>query len=184
VSATSAVLRWVGRLPVILYAAHLGWLLGDRFLLLTDRGRHSGRLRKTVLEILYHVLDAGLYVVASGRGEQAAWFVNVQQHPDVVVTIRTRRLAARATRLTNDEAIGVLSRDAKVHSLAFGVVGQLLSGRRLRPTTEDCARFARRVPLVALHTRALGSSRIPRRRLGRASLRPHRVNGRIGALPA
>lgn len=40
------------RLPALLYERDLGWLLGHRFLLLTHRGRTSGRTYRTVLEVL------------------------------------------------------------------------------------------------------------------------------------
>ncbi|HET9152482.1 MAG TPA: hypothetical protein VFN85_00025 [Solirubrobacterales bacterium] len=44
--------RWALRQPVRLYDLGAGRLLGHRFLLLTHRGRRSGRLYRTMLEIV------------------------------------------------------------------------------------------------------------------------------------
>jgi hypothetical protein len=46
------LLRLGFKLPIALYRARLGWLLGHRFLLLTHRGRKSGKIHQTVLEVV------------------------------------------------------------------------------------------------------------------------------------
>jgi hypothetical protein len=46
------LLRLGFKLPITLYRAHLGWLLGHRFLLLTHRWRTSGKIYQTVLEVV------------------------------------------------------------------------------------------------------------------------------------
>ncbi len=40
--------------PILLYRARLGWLLGHRFLLLTHRGWKTGKIRRTVLEVVHY----------------------------------------------------------------------------------------------------------------------------------
>ncbi len=45
---------WLSKWPVGPYRLHLGWLLGHRFLLITHRGRRSGRLRQTGVMILHY----------------------------------------------------------------------------------------------------------------------------------
>src|SRR5689334_13043185 len=40
------------KLPLLLYRTGLGWLLGNRFMLLTHIGRSSGKVRQTVLAVL------------------------------------------------------------------------------------------------------------------------------------
>ena len=40
------------KLPLLLYRLHLGWLLGKRFMQLTHVGRHSGKVRRTILAVL------------------------------------------------------------------------------------------------------------------------------------
>ena len=68
------------RAPVVLYRAHLGWILGGHFLMLTTTGRKTGRTRRTVLEVMRRAdRSTGalptLWVVAS-RGRQTDWYAN------------------------------------------------------------------------------------------------------------
>lgn len=50
----TGLLRRFLKLPNLLYRRHLGWLLGHRFLLLAHRGRKTGLIRRTVLEVVYY----------------------------------------------------------------------------------------------------------------------------------
>ncbi len=51
-SRLTRVLRLAFRPPIYLYAFGLGKVLGHRFLLFVHRGRNSGLLRETVLEVV------------------------------------------------------------------------------------------------------------------------------------
>ena len=142
--------RWLSRLPLWLYRAHLGWLLGHRFLLLTHTGRKSGLQRQTVLEVVRHDPTTGVYIVASGWGEKADWLRNIEHTPDVTVQSGRERLAAAAMRLPIAEAIREFSDYMKRHPAAVHVLSRLLTGERLSGTEEDCLRLTKHVPLVAL----------------------------------
>ena len=48
----TGVSRWLFRMPIGLYRLRLGWLLGDRFLLLHHTGRKSGLPRQAVVEVV------------------------------------------------------------------------------------------------------------------------------------
>jgi deazaflavin-dependent oxidoreductase (nitroreductase family) len=72
------MLRWLLRLPVYLYRAGLGSLLGPRFLYLVHTGRRTGLRRETVLEVVWHDPAAGVSVVAAGWGRRTAWLHNVE----------------------------------------------------------------------------------------------------------
>jgi hypothetical protein len=48
------LLRLMLRLPIWLYRLRLGWLLGNRFLLLTHVGRKTGLPHQTVVEVVSH----------------------------------------------------------------------------------------------------------------------------------
>ncbi|MHA1913189.1 MAG: nitroreductase family deazaflavin-dependent oxidoreductase [Promethearchaeota archaeon] len=54
---------------------------GRIFLVLTTRGRISGKIRKTPLE--YHRID-GIITIFSGRGEDSGWFKNLRANPESV----------------------------------------------------------------------------------------------------
>ena len=72
------LLRALLGLPVHLYHAHLGVLLGRRFLLLVHTGRRTGTKRETVLEVIRYDPVAREAVVAAGWGRRTGWLHNVE----------------------------------------------------------------------------------------------------------
>ncbi len=108
--------RWFLRVPIVLYRVGLGWLLGERFLLLEHVGRRTGLKRQAVVEVVRHDPASDSYVIASGFGERADWLRNVQQTPDVTVRVGRQRLAMRAERLPAEEAGEELARYARRHA--------------------------------------------------------------------
>ena len=91
----SGLLRAALRLPIWLYRAGLGWLLGDRFLMLTHTGRKSGRKHETVIEVVKHEPGTGTYYVVSGWGSRSDWYLNVRKNPLVSLQIGTKHVRAR-----------------------------------------------------------------------------------------
>ena len=81
---------------------------GHRFhgldsLLLTTRGRKSGKLRRTAL---YYGEDDGRYVLVASDGgnpNHPAWYLNVLADPEVEVQVRGEKFAARARPATASE---------------------------------------------------------------------------------
>ncbi len=99
----TGVTRWFMRAPISLYRAHLGALMGDRFLMIEHVGRTSGLLRRVVVEVVRHDPATGAVIVGSGYGERSQWFQNLQAQPDVTVTLGNRRMAVHARRLSPEE---------------------------------------------------------------------------------
>ena len=141
-------LRLGARLPIWLYRAHLGWLLDDRFLMLTHIGRKSRKPRQVVLEIVSHDKTMNTYVVASGWGHKSDWFRNIQKTPEVTINVGHRRFDALAIQLPVDEAECEFHDYARRHRLAFAELSAMMLGQRLTGTAEDFAYLARSVPLV------------------------------------
>lgn len=75
-------LRWLLRMPILLYGLGLGWLLGGRFVLLTVRGRKTGLSRPVVLEVLGPDPQTGGLFVASAWGGSAQWLRNLEACPE------------------------------------------------------------------------------------------------------
>lgn len=100
--------RFLFRLPVWLYRANLGWILGERFLLLNHIGRKTGLPRQAVLEVVQHDKEKDRYVVAVGFGEKSAWYRNLLAHPEVSIQVGRRKLAVTAEQLPPEEAGEVL----------------------------------------------------------------------------
>ncbi len=68
--------------PLYLWRMGLGRLLGDRFLVLTTRGRKSGLSRHTMLEVVFY---EGRPYVGAGWGTSSAWVRNLLADPQVLV---------------------------------------------------------------------------------------------------
>ena len=114
------------RLPIWIYRLHLGFLLGERFVLLEHIGRKSGLRRYAVLEVIGKDAHPLTYCVASGFGERSQWFRNVLAHPEVAVQVGRRRYRARARRLPYEEAVARLQAYARAHPRALQELARLL----------------------------------------------------------
>jgi deazaflavin-dependent oxidoreductase (nitroreductase family) len=76
-------------------------------LLLTTRGRRSGKLRRTAL---VYARDGERYVLAAsnaGAGRHPAWYLNLAADPDVTVQIGAHTFTARARTVTAAERPGL-----------------------------------------------------------------------------
>jgi len=107
--------RWFVRSPIWLFRHGLGFLLGERLLMLTHRGRTSGEARFVVLEVSDRPAPDRIVVVA-GLGPRSQWYRNVQADPRVLVTIgRLRDARARATTMAPDDGAAMLATYAAEH---------------------------------------------------------------------
>lgn len=95
--------RRLVRIPIWLYQARAGALMGSRMLMLEHIGRTSGQRRYAVLEVVDHP-SAKTYVVASGFGTKAQWFRNICANPNVRVQIGSRPLATGIARVLDQQA--------------------------------------------------------------------------------
>lgn len=111
--------RLAFRMPIWLYQAGLGRLLGDRVLELTHIGRKTGLPRHTVLEVVRHDRESGTYFVAVGFGEHSDWYQNILADPHVEVRSGREHVRAMARLLSEDEAGDELVRYAHRYPLAF-----------------------------------------------------------------
>ncbi len=142
-----AAIPW--RLPIWLYRLHLGWLLRERFLLLTHIGRKSGLPRQAVLEVIHHDPQTRTWCVASGFGEKSQWFRNVMKTPQVSIQVGRRKMTAEARRLSLEEAERILQRYAGEHPVALRELTRLM-GTPYDGSPESLRRMAEQIPVVAL----------------------------------
>lgn len=103
------------RMPVTLYRWHLGWLLGHRFLLLEHVGRHSGKTRQVVLEVVDHDDTSNGWVVAAGFGTTSDWYRNLTAHPRARVQVGRRRFDVEADFLGTEEGGDLMEHYGRVH---------------------------------------------------------------------
>lgn len=88
--------------PRLVYSLGLGLFLGRFVLLLTTRGRRSGKARVTPLQ--YERVDGAL-VVASARGARSDWYRNLLADPRAEVRVGRTRFTARAEMCTDPARI-------------------------------------------------------------------------------
>lgn len=117
-----------------LYRLGLGWLLGDRFLLLTHRDRWSRETRATVLDVLEADTRDGRYVVAATAGDQPGWLLDVARDPRVHVNIGADSFAAVAASLVWSDTATLVEfrRVSRTGSWRSGLNRHVLVGSRIR----------------------------------------------------
>lgn len=137
--------RWFVRAPIWLYRAGLGFLFGNRLLMLEHIGRRSGLTRYVVLEVVDRTDDA--YTVAAGFGERAEWLRNLDAHPQAHISVGTRRrVPVVAHRMTADEAADALRHYAAKHPRAWDKLAPVFEQTLGEPIRES----GTTLPLVRL----------------------------------
>jgi deazaflavin-dependent oxidoreductase (nitroreductase family) len=106
------------RLPIGLYRAGLGGLLGQRFVLIHHLGRNSGQWRQVVVEVAERDPVGGSVTVMSGFGTASDWYRNLLAHPGARIQLGSHSVDVHAVPLTEGEAADVLERYARRHPLA------------------------------------------------------------------
>ncbi|NIS82513.1 MAG: nitroreductase family deazaflavin-dependent oxidoreductase [Anaerolineales bacterium] len=144
------IMRIIFRFPITLYRAGLGWVFGDRALMLTHIGRISDLPRQAVIEVMRYDKESDTYFIASGWGEKSDWFLNIQKNPHVQVIVGRRRFKAVAKLLPIEQAADEILRYARRYPLAFRILTRFI-GYRVRDTEEDIRACAQVLPLFALH---------------------------------
>lgn len=145
------VLRFGLRLPIWLYRFNLGWLLGNRFLLLTHTGRKSDLTRQAVIEVVYHDKYTDTYYVVSGWGEKSDWYQNIRRSPEVTVQVAGRRFKATAKLISAPEENLIMEIYAHEHPVAFSELSTLFLGERMKPNSASVRQVAEKMPMVAFH---------------------------------
>jgi deazaflavin-dependent oxidoreductase (nitroreductase family) len=127
--------------PRWLYRLHLGCVLGHRFLLLTHRGRRSGRLYTTVLEVARYDPATRESIVVSGWGDRANWYCNVQVAPALEIETGGQPYLPTQRFLTPKEVYRELRDYLRRHRWAMPIARRLF-GLRFDGSDVDCARVA------------------------------------------
>ncbi len=116
-------------MPNALYALGLGWLLGHRVVQITHRGRRSGLIYRTVVEVVESDTATRRIVVASSWGNGADWYRNLRAEPALEVRSGRWRFVPGQRLLTPEEAAAVMTRYRAAHSTAGRAFGWWFSRR-------------------------------------------------------
>lgn len=120
--------RFIVRAPIYAYKLRLGWLFGDRLIMIEHVGRKSGKPRYVVVEVVDRPASGGC-VVVSGFGERAQWYRNILANPHVRLFVGGNRpVGALAKPLPLEQAAAALHHYAEKYPKAWA---------RLRPVFEE-----------------------------------------------
>lgn len=139
--------RLLLRAPILLYRARLGWLLGHRFVYVAHRGRRSGKLRETVLEVVRYDPDTPEIFVASGWGTRSDWYRNLRSHPALELRIGAHRFPTPKQRFLDPEETARLMLDyRRDHPRTWRQLAPIL-GLPIDPVQAEAA--VRDIPTIA-----------------------------------
>ena len=137
--------RWLVRAPIGIFRAGVGWVFGERLLMLEHLGRKSQQPRYVVLEVVDRT-ETG-YVLAARFGERTQWLRNLDAHPGAHVSIGARvRIPVEARRLTPAEATETLQRYAARNPRAWAKLRPIFERTLGAPISES----GTTLPMVAL----------------------------------
>ena len=133
--------------PTYLFRWKLGFLFGDRFLMLNHLGRTSGRTYHTALEVVDHDASSGEYVVCSGTGPNADWYRNITARPAVSIQVRNDVWTPEQRMLSAEEAAHVFAGYEERHPKA---ARRLLASMGLSydGTDADRVRMIGNIPMI------------------------------------
>lgn len=140
--------NWFLHAPTWLYRAHLGFLMGKRFLMIEHRGRKSGNLYRTVMEVAGRHPDQYEWIVAAGWGPKSDWYRNLKAGTFEAVWIGSKRLAAMVRFLEPEEAGQVMSEYERAHPRTAKALLKGI-GVSYDGTDEGRAEMMELIPMVA-----------------------------------
>ena len=129
----------------------LGWILGNRFLMLTHIGRKSGQPHQTVIEVVQYDKKADTYYVVSGWGKKSDWYQNICKSTHVTIHVGGRKFQAIAEFIPLEKAIEIMETYARRHPVAFSELSGLFLGEHMKPDSDAPQRIATKMPMVAFH---------------------------------
>ena len=138
---------WFLQAPKWLYRAHLGFLLGSRFLWPEHVGRKSKSPYQTPLEVAHHDSDRDEYIVTSGTGVKADWYRNIQANPADAIWLRNRRYPVAQRFLPTDEAVEVMKGYERDHPKAAAKLESMM-GVSHDETQESWMAMMETIPMI------------------------------------
>lgn len=144
----SGAFRLLLRIPVHLFRWRLGFLFGERLLLVMHLGRRSGRRYEIAIEVVDHDRDGHEYIVCSGTLPHADWYANLRRSPAVAVQVRNTRWVPMQRFLDDNEAAQRFHAYEQTHPRT---ARRLLAsmGNTYDGTDEDRVQMMAAMPMVA-----------------------------------
>ena len=135
------------KLPLILYRAGLGWMLGKRFMLLTHIGRRSGQVYRSVLAVVgFDPKTREIRVVSPWNSSN--WFRNIQSTPALEVQTAGVRYAPVQRFLSSEEIASLFIEFRREHPIFSRMVARI-PGWKIDSTYDEFLELARTLRGVA-----------------------------------
>jgi deazaflavin-dependent oxidoreductase (nitroreductase family) len=148
------------RMPRPLYHHGFGWLLGHTFLLITHRGRKSGKQRETVAMALSYDPETREVIVCSAWGPTTEWMRNLRANAALKIEIGREKYVPEQRFLSREEAVAVALEFRRRHPHRLRLVSTILGWGDL--SSEQAVReLVRSRPFVSF--RPAGDVRITRK---------------------
>lgn len=142
--------KWFFKAPSYLYRARLGFLMGERFLMMEHRGRKSGNLYRTVIEVAGRNRRASEWIVTAGYGPKSDWYQNLAAGNLEAVWIGSKRHSGATARfLDADEAADYIELYEKDHPKAAEILFKSMDVSH-DGTREGRVEMMKEIPMVAL----------------------------------
>jgi deazaflavin-dependent oxidoreductase (nitroreductase family) len=151
---TAAAFDWakmknIQKIHRVLYAIGLGPLIGRIILLLTTRGRKSGKKRVTPLQ--YERIGCDYYVGAA-RGLKADWVLNIQCDPHVEVRVGSEHFQGMAEVVANPSRFAdFMEVRLERHPRMIGLIMEKAHGLPRRPSRAQLEELGKSEVFVVLH---------------------------------
>jgi deazaflavin-dependent oxidoreductase (nitroreductase family) len=122
------LMRLFLRTPVRIYKALPGYerLFGQRWILVTTKGRRSGRPHSVMLDLVGHDEVRNCYYVLPGWGRRSDWVKNIEAHPRVDAQVGRVRFSARVRDASGSEGADWMTRFMKAHPIMSIFAGMLM----------------------------------------------------------
>ncbi|MEO9255799.1 MAG: nitroreductase family deazaflavin-dependent oxidoreductase [Tepidiformaceae bacterium] len=148
----SGVLKPVLKVPGAVYRAHLGWLFGHRLLMLRHKGRVTGLVHDTPLEVMHYDRAADESYVMSGWGRQSAWFRNLEAGGALEVWTGRGRYVPQHRVVAAEEALGLMRSYVADNRMAAKFIGKWLGYDFAK--VGEIERMVEELPMVAFRPKA------------------------------
>lgn len=145
--SSKGLLRLGFRIPVYFYRLGIGWLFGERLVMIEHLGRKTGSLHQAVVEVIECDPQTGGITVVAGYGEQTQWYQNLKAHPETTIQIGRHKMTVVAEFVAPEDGEDIMSRYVNRHrkltAELFVMVGYSWDGTEqgARQVAYDSLRF-------------------------------------------
>jgi deazaflavin-dependent oxidoreductase (nitroreductase family) len=142
------------KMPLILYRLGLGWMLGNRFMLLTHQGRRTGRVYRSVLAVL-RINNITHEVFAVSPWSSSNWYSNIQGTPAVEIETGRVRYAPAQRNLSPEEIASLFIEFRRLHPIFSRIISRI-PGWNIESSYDEFLELARTLSGVAFFPKRIG----------------------------